>query len=319
MSLTWSLEEYLDVVRMEKPRHLLVEGPSDKDLFVKLLRDHWNQPSNKEIIIDSAESLHGYGFEGTGENREKVEWVCSAISGRPYAQRLVGFTDREFRDFGLDPNIVDELQRHKVMDRLVWSRGHSIENYFFEPDILVDALWQMEITHPDIAELDRLRDSIPSLLRQGCAIGLAGWDCKRLQKVRTTIEPSVFRENHLDVRICTDRWSELLTHRSWNPDQVEFIVERFSFWESRLELAEDSVVRWLCDGHIGLQIVWAAYEFLLERRSGAPGRLNRDKDGRFRACTATWCKQTTAIRQDSYPLEVFELLELVKHKQDEPN
>jgi len=51
---------------------------------------------------------------------------------RKDAERSIGFVERELRYFDLEDCIHDLIGDHKAVNHLVWSRGHSIENYFFE-------------------------------------------------------------------------------------------------------------------------------------------------------------------------------------------
>jgi hypothetical protein len=124
-------EEYLKYLEIDDlSRHILVEGRDDKRIFELLLRELCHTDEKSQILVDSAEAF----VECHPENRETVEDICNKITGEAYSDRLVAFVDREFREFDF-PQLLDRVDGHKISGQLVWSRGHSIENYFFDFDI----------------------------------------------------------------------------------------------------------------------------------------------------------------------------------------
>lgn len=72
--------------------------------------------------------------------RERVEYVCAKALNTPEARKLVGFVDREFREFEQGDTLRDLLDGHQTVGRVVWSRGHSIENYNLDGYILRQSL-----------------------------------------------------------------------------------------------------------------------------------------------------------------------------------
>ena len=95
-------------------------------LLLALVGDRYPQDSG--IVIDSAEMIRE--CEGVFSNREKVEYIHALAADHA---KLAGWVDREFRMFAVGPSIVNELKGHNVLDAsLFWTRGHSIENYFFD-------------------------------------------------------------------------------------------------------------------------------------------------------------------------------------------
>ena len=135
---------YRIYLQLSEKKHVLVEGKSEKIAFRNLKYEL--DIDIDELEIDSAEYLIEFeDSEGHPQklgNREKVEEISKIVvaesqnlenNGRePYADKFIGFVDREYREFQVSNSIQDLLNCHRVSDRLVWSRGHSIENYLFE-------------------------------------------------------------------------------------------------------------------------------------------------------------------------------------------
>jgi hypothetical protein len=90
-------------------------------------------------LIDDAESL--VDCDSAYTNLAKVEYICKSVQNRPYAHKIVGIVDRMLRDFRRASSVEDTLRQHKVMGRLIWTRGHSIENYFFQVAVLREVMW----------------------------------------------------------------------------------------------------------------------------------------------------------------------------------
>jgi hypothetical protein len=297
----YRLGEYLKYLDMDSAtRHVLVEGRDDRRalsiLFVHLLR----RSDRVSISIDIAERL----IELAGENRKIVEHVSAMIEHVEYSHRFVGFSDREFRGFDWAPQLHDHIQEHRVNNRLVWSRGHSIENYFLEVDTLREALIE---ACPDgfwivSAEYNELFDS---LICMACAIGLAAKDINRLNRIRPTIHPSILMIEEHNLEIDFDTWETDLV-RNLSEDKIECLFERYRHWNTLIKDAEIDLLRWMCDGHIAHRLVWATYEKCLTRENCrlAPAPHT---DLRFNMCAAAWARRA-ALGQCTYPAEILELL-----------
>jgi len=153
-------EEYVTEIIMSNDRFLLLEGADDEKFFTiicNLLKQNEAQISAeklyllKNIIIDTAERI-----QGELGNRAKIEKICDLVAQEPpdVNNRVLGFVDREFREFEWSNDLKDHIKTHKINKRLIWSRGHSIENYFFEISTLRKA-WDKILNKKH--ELDQLR------------------------------------------------------------------------------------------------------------------------------------------------------------------
>ena len=129
--------EYKQYLQMDHQKHLLVEGRDDyfffQALFDEFLGTEWRDTHN--IVIDKAESLISFADNSKG-NREKVEHTIEATCTAFPQNKLAGFVDREFRKFEWETKLIDQIKKHHKDGQLVWARGHSIENYFLDADIL---------------------------------------------------------------------------------------------------------------------------------------------------------------------------------------
>src|SRR5437660_10174463 len=155
---------YRTMVRMSKFKYILVEGRDDIIVFKYLIEEFLGKRS--DIRFHGA---HQIRFDSGIGNRERVENIVESLKGKKYAKRFVGFVDREFRGFDLDNEIKDVIGKHNVTDRLIWSRGHSLENYYFDFSSLRRPLRHFSMTpHFDDA-LDLFEQNFEHIITLACS------------------------------------------------------------------------------------------------------------------------------------------------------
>jgi len=132
---SYSLDSYITLINMSTKKRLLVEGRSDRIHLTNLLNEI-GVPN--KIKIDTASDLRGVDQQTSKNNRAKIEHVNSRVQGR---DNIYFLCDREFREFVVDVNdqVYDRLPQHYNEKSMFWTLGHSLENYFFSIDVLIDA------------------------------------------------------------------------------------------------------------------------------------------------------------------------------------
>jgi hypothetical protein len=257
MPLPITLKEYLAYLQISTRIHLLVEGPSDKRLFNELLLGF--NYDNDKIDIDSAEEL--IDLEGIG-NRDRVEITCKEVQKTEYKHKLVGFVDREFRGFEYKAGFVDNFACHHVEDRLIWTRGHSIENYFFDLDIFTSILGTFHKI-PHIVEASALfSNNFQNILWYACAISLAGYKSGAITELKQKQDGQygLFTFSHSELGFNDKLWLEELKKNSFfSPQKISKLSEYYKKYIQKGFMTDDEVVRWMCHGHIGFNFLLAAF------------------------------------------------------------
>ncbi len=199
--LLLSYKEFVAAIQMSKLPHILLEGTHDKAFFLRMCEAAPDAPSQNHVSITTAEQIAS-DVSVIG-NRDKVEEICKLIEGRHFQYRFLGFVDREFRNFRLRKSIHDELRKHCCQGRLVWSRGHSVENYMFDFEVIKQPLRDFS-TNDDIATtaLGLLQKQFSNVMRIACALGLVALEKGQLAVVRRTVHWSTMRL--LDGRFLWD-------------------------------------------------------------------------------------------------------------------
>lgn len=246
-------------VRMSHKKHLLVEGRTDKQIFL-ILKDELARAGNIpiEFEIESVENFAGFS-PGIG-NRDKVESITFEMTSSEFEGKFVGFVDREYREFEFNTSIRDLINCHHVDDKLVWSRGHSIECYFFDFSILREPLRALCVSHNAVAALDIFSKVIESTLKMICALSLTACrDHENWERIIGCIDWKLLVLASGRSELNFDKWENALKRRGYNKQEVESIVNNFKKWYATINSSGRTIVRWICHGHIGLQILRQTY------------------------------------------------------------
>ena len=298
-SSLYSLAGYCNKLRMTRNRVLLVEGPTDKRVFEQLIDKVLSHDSQIDppVEIDTAESIKSPDGRSCG-NGAKIELLCAWLEREDIGNKLVGFVDREFRNFCLrgDGPVHDELGDHLVQGRLVWSRGHSIENYCFDFRILKEALTIFSCSDETQRAIEMFECIFEPSIRLACAAGLAGNDTGFMNLVRCSIDWEIIRIAGKTVDIEVDEWKTRLMRRQKTTEDISSrIIDRYLYWQRRVDLSNQETTRWLCDGHLGHRVIWAVYarcvyEICGQNRKEASRVLGNDETVRFNACIQSWIR-----------------------------
>lgn len=325
LQLSHTRNSYLAYVQMSPSKHILVEGTSDEAIF-KLLKDELEYHGKERqavnhVVIDTAEYLQG-GFEDGLGNRQKVEQVCQQAQEEGVIDNLVGFVDREFREFDLD-SLIDSVACHRVLGRLVWSRGHSIENYLFTITVLRESLRDISYVNEFASAIELFSEVHESALQVACAVGLTGREYQELDKLRNTFaenwEVILIRNN--EVALDINEWRKLLKKRFQTDEATNEVVALYEKWLQAMRSTSHAVVRWLCDGHAGLLVLRAVYARCLFEVSSQASVADKYKEVRntvlrlrvdthlLHQFASAWARHAFKGGAE-YPREVFRLLNL---------
>lgn len=316
----YSIDAYAVRLNMTTNRVLLVEGSSEKRMFGRMFQalSPYSQDRPSAAVIDTAAIIQSPCNSPIG-NREKVERVCEAAAGNTASMRgkFVGFVDREFRLFDCDGNtIVDRLNEHRVDRLLVWSRGHSIENYFFDFCIWRRVVYSL--VPNDLDDLDAalavFRDVFCSVLALACTISLAARDAGVLGAVAGHVQWSVLRLLDKVMTVDIPAWrNHLEENAKLRKCSVQALIERYTYWEPVVKSSDHEAVRWMCHGHISESVIWAAFARCVYEACGrdykkAQRAMESKESVRLCTCIEHWAAEV-GKNGGTYPEPVAQMLE----------
>jgi len=339
-SFAYRPNEYMNLLKFSQKKRLLVEGKDDKKFF-KLLLDEFYRQSNislthNKIIIDSAEDLIEFNNYSTNnvriKNREKVETICRKVENESYSHRLVGFVDREFREFSINETIHDNLNFHKIQGRLVWSRGHSIENYFFDFSVLRESLRDLSDTEWFSEALDLFEKLIESTMRLACAASLTGNEIGNhgnFNLIKKSINWEIMEVSDSRVMIFLDKWEKSIRDKKTNPNLAQKIVARYQYWLKIIDSVNLQDIKWICHGHIGIAVIWSVYTSCVyntcyryisgitqeEKHKIAQREAAKiqsiGESNRTHSCASWWVRKAI-VNDCDYPIDVLMMLGIIE-------
>lgn len=287
---------------------LLVEGPGDKQVFehlkLRAIENGFNLST--KLRIDAAQTLISSSGSYPGI-RQRIEQVCRDLPPDNLHAPFAAFVDREFDDFSDD--IKDLAQQPKVVGRyLVYSRGHSIENYFFTVETFSGAFRSLVGVSSLLDVLQKFDAVFQSALAIGCALGLAARDHNCLGIIRDSVRLETIEVSDLVV-VDTSKLRAVLASRL--ELKVDALIQNFQQWLQKVVAADRHVVRWMCDGHIGYIILWHTLIQCVQLISD--GNMSEvalvrgtQKDARLNACAEVWARSLS--RTSEHPQRLLDML-----------
>jgi hypothetical protein len=317
---------------MSDKRRLLVEGRDDVIAFKLLLKRLFLEPevsvfSAELVQLEEIEELADGKSSGEGVgNRQKVERICRIINGtnvnRSSRQgEVVGFIDRDFNGFDWIDGFADYVGKHRVIREinLVWSRGHSLENYVFDIAILGEAFDGYTEYFDETLKL--FARHFEDTIRLACAATLAGIASNNnLKMIQDSIDWELFKITDTKIELDTDIWSNHLQRRfSVTSNQAQELVSLYKTWQPKVKECVFDIIRWFCHGHIGFTFIVEMYTRCVFEICASLGeeeqkrQFNRVRkfgyQNKWNDCVKSWCRKTQT-NTTVYPQEVFQLLHL---------
>ncbi|MGK7941792.1 MAG: DUF4435 domain-containing protein [Crocosphaera sp.] len=309
-----TLEDYVAEIIISEDSYLLLEG-SDDEAFFTLIRNFLRSnkiqiPPDKlallkDISIETAERI-----KGELGNRAKIEEICNLIAEEPsnVSNRLLGFVDREFREFEYSNRLNDNLKTHQINNRLIWSRGHSIENYFFEISTLKEAFNDYLISNFYQEAFEIFEAKFSHILRIACALSLAGFSENLLKLVSKSIDWQCIDITSTSVTINLEEWEKILKKFRLDRLRIQNLFDQFENYLNMTNQCDVETLRWLSHGHIGFNFMFAVYGKCLYLTASSDQRknnieeaekVNKNKDTRFRTVANAWIRSQSIEFQNN--------------------
>lgn len=267
MPLQYSAETYHSAVLMRGKRTFLVEGQKDKGVVAKLIiaLKACKAMVGDNVVVDTAQDFSGL----SGGNRERVETIHAKLGG---SVKFAALVDREFRNFDLQ-NANDKTPLHvEIPKNLFWTRGHSIENYFSDPEYVIACLEQHYPEHLP-AEYPRIiENAFPSMLHSSASITLALEPNNLLAEpkdriVRVSSVKQLELWNALadgSIGINRTAFVTTLTRLGFSQANADALVQRQEAHLANLQQKDLDISKWICHGHLADSYLWSALGALLQ-------------------------------------------------------
>jgi hypothetical protein len=297
---------YLAAIVIRSNRTLLVEGRRDKRVISRLLNDLCVERllNEDDVLIDTAEEIKNNPGQRLG-NREKVEQIYALVT--PPTHKFAAFVDRDFRGFDLG-GLIDTIAGHRTIpNTLFWSRGHSIENYFFSPRHVLTYLDQQIPEHLTVPLRQQIANQFNEMILGAATISLAALSTNILERADGMARIDHWRaESTGDIVVNLPLVEQALQARGVNPATIQAFDLAFHHYSIALRRADPVLPQWICHGHTGHSYIWAAVAFLLRREAVDPTVVDEiaygGNDNKYRTCAGPWAGDCIAGARDT-PME----------------
>lgn len=303
----YTIDEYQILLMIEEEVRLLVEGSDDKHLFDLLVDEinHFkvseNESKNESFIVEASDLIENKSLFGENDdkkigNREKVEKICELLENDPNFHKFIGFVDREFREFEYQTKISDKIRQHYYKKRVLWTRGHSIENYFFD-SLILRSIIKIKLSESWFKEaISIFEKHLESAITIACAIGMAAKNNNKIERIQKSIHWTMFAFENEFLRLNTEKWGNSLADRQRLENaEIESLIADFNHWIQKFSEVDYEVIKWLCHGHVGAKCTLSFFYFCISR--ACPDKSKPEKylsnfkyEEYFNACAYFWVK-----------------------------
>lgn len=249
---SYSLDSYVTLINMSTKKRLLVEGRSDRVHLTNLLNEIG---STNKIKIDTARDLRGVDQKTSKNNRAKIEYVSSRVGNK---DNIYFLCDREFREFIVNVNdqAYDNLPEHYNDKSMFWTLGHSLENYFFSIDVLIDAFKYLCFSEYKSGAIEKFKSSIDTCFQIIASITMAAKDMDKSTYPLSVIKWIDFSFDGNELRLKS--YDEVSCERNGLNEQLFSLINTYSNAMRKTDYVTNSRISRGHTGVIILQRVFAA-------------------------------------------------------------
>ena len=275
--MRYSVQGYLAAVKLRghSGRTVLVEGETDKRVLGRVSEELGGRRPEK-VYIDSADLIYVNPCMG---NRDIVIDVHSKAVGQ--LLKIAAFVDREFNKFTFLSDIKDEQPIHNVeQTTLFWTRGHSIENYFFTCDRVSSFLrYRFSEKLPDRWE-SAIKANIVHVIQWAAACSLSASENRCLTRMIGLIQVRHWIMNGAQIVLDVRQFMSQLASRSI-PDVTILAMESQATKNAVLlgKSPQLNLAQWVAHGHLGEEILWSGVSYLISTLGADPKLINEITSG----------------------------------------
>jgi len=295
---SYSFPGYLVALGTRTSRTLIVEGPDDKKVVAGLIRrfEILGVLRAKKVVVDTADMIEGP--VGVCGNRAIVEAVHAEATR--LGIDLFALVDREFRDFVFGPPVTDSIEDHYIANsNLMWTRGHSVENYGFHKATIETFLSRIVPEHVDGDMSEQAVAVVPHLLRWSAALSIS---CARQQVLTRCNKALSLASWDVDASgtpvLNFGVVRAQIIARGVSAPEADMILAETRIFEQDMRQGATDVSRWISHGHIGSNGLWSGVAKVLAsagvNSSVAQEIATAHRDAKVRIGAEIWGDQVKA-------------------------
>jgi len=259
MGRSYSINGYINAVKQRSAKTLLLEGPTDRGALRRIMTEC--HLCSTHTVVDEAGLFENGDLNGYGEKQKilrTISRVHDILDKHPeLGHKFATLIDREWDGLRLEPfELVNEWSAPEQSSNNFITTGHSIENYYFTQEYVVDYLKHAHSEYLTTTFRDTIQTYFPKAIALAVAVSFAMNDAKVFSRSK-----QMFGIGHIDVDRETIRLSSEFSDAALKRgiDEPELLRLRIndSLNEGWTVLASKPHAKWLPHGHIGSDVIWA--------------------------------------------------------------
>ncbi len=249
----YSIGGYKIAIRARSSKTLVVEGKDDRSLLQRIFLEEISGISvGDQVRVDASEIVKDPILSGMGA-RDRVAKIIEFC--RPPNGKLKGLRDREW-DFFCTDNL-SEIVGGVLDEDIFITRGHSIENYFFDINLCCDFLKRKFSSAINKDFLVAVHDCFGEMIDFSFAYSVA---CKRLniiERMERVLSP--IHVERRDALVLAEGFKAAMISRGIAREDVEMFFREFASINEHASMrqATPQSRRWWSHGHLGEDALWA--------------------------------------------------------------
>lgn len=242
MSSYTSLNSYLLAIKLRSAKTILVEGSSDKKVLSRIfLEHHISEQTKPQFLIDDASIINDNTHMPSFGNRQKV--ITIGTNNTEHT-KLTFLADREWDGWAFTPEPLENQQANNING--FYTRGHSIENYWFVEDALTEYLKHM---HADVLRAEyftELSIRFKKFIEFSAAYSLTAKNARIINKCNNLLKHAHLSWSGSEYQLN----NSILTCLQARQANIDITTDFQDNYNLIRETAIDTL-KWLSHGHLG--------------------------------------------------------------------
>lgn len=276
---SYSLNGYINALRLRSTKTVLVEGKSDTVVLKRLWIEGVQPPEINQPFFDEVDLVSDSALVGMG-NKQRVLSVQQHVEQAdvPTASaKLATLTDKEWDglSFAGDQLEPDSWPNEVGTAPAFVTKGHSIENYHFNVDCLI-AYLKFAVAPAYTSGLEAaLRAIFSSILILAARYTWSMGESQLIKRCGRLLTPADISFSESYVWLETSVVEKLEERGVMKDVALQLVGQINSSATSTLSSMQTSTdLRWLIHGHIGTNLIWACVAKLAEAHGASADQVN---------------------------------------------
>ncbi|MBN3817688.1 DUF4435 domain-containing protein [Paraburkholderia sp. Se-20369] len=255
-----SIGAYKIAMMVRSAKTILVEGETDASLLNRLILERalGSSHAGAKPVVDRVDLIKDQILSGMG-NRQRVLKIAEAVGGS--RDKFRGFVDKEWHGYDFVTEEVNNfLECDEALNSVMLTKGHSIENYFFDHSYYREFILRNFGDRLPHAYFEEIPKTVDSGLLAAFVLSAGARKAELIERCSGLISKDMLESTNAGFSMNIDLVIRALKARQVSDEKCEILRSECERVAPRaLGAASYALIaRWAVHGHIGDAVIWAA-------------------------------------------------------------